>query len=71
MHEFYCDVLQPFFDYQNLKLCMSDTDSLLIKVTTPEEKIRENPDYNIYNAVSEINHDYRCFIDINGLFAEA
>ena len=70
MYEFYYDVLQPFFGYQNLELCMTDTDSLLIKVTIPEEKIRENPDYNIYNAISEINRDYGCPIDTNGFSAE-
>lgn len=70
MYEFYYDVLQPFFGYQNLELCMTDTDSLLIKVTIPEEKIRENPDYNIYNAISEINRDYGCPIDTNGFSQE-
>ena len=35
MYEFYYDILQPFFGYQNLELCMTDTDSLLLKKKNP------------------------------------
>ena len=42
-----------FFGMQNLKLCMTDTDSLFVKVTIPPEKLKENPEYNIYDAISE------------------
>ena len=32
MYEFYYDVLHSFFGWQNIKLCMTDTDSLLSKL---------------------------------------
>ena len=44
---------------------MTDTDPCLLKVTIPEEKIRENPEYSICNAIAEINCDYGCPVDTN------
>ena len=70
MYEFYYDILQPFFGWQNLELCMTDTDSLFLKVTIPAEKLAENPNYDIYNAIADINRDYGCPIDTSGFSPE-
>ena len=59
-----------FFGMQNLKLCMTDTDSLFVKVTIPPEKLKENPEYNIFNAIADINRDYGCPIDTSGFSTE-
>ena len=40
-------------------------------MTNPEEKIRENPEYSIYNVIAEINCDNGCPVDTNEFSIEA
>ena len=68
MFEFYYDVLQPFFGWENVKLCMTDTDSLLLEITLPEDPLK--PDYNIYSAISDIQKRFDCPIDTSGIDPE-
>ena len=66
MYVFYYDILQPFFGWQNFELYMTDTDSLFLKVTI----LTEDPNYDIFNAIADINRDYGCLIDTSGFSPE-
>ena len=71
MYEFYYDVLQEHFGWENLKLCMTDTDSLMVEVTLPKERIEAKtanmPEgqkkWDIYDEIREIQENYDCPID--------
>ena len=68
MYEFYYDVLQEHFGWENLKLCMTDTDSLMVEVTLPKERIEAKtanmPEgqkkWDIYDEIREIQENYDC-----------
>ena len=63
MYEFYYDVLCDHFGWENVHLCMTDTDSLLVEVVIPKEKTDANEDWDIYDEIKEIQEKYDCPID--------
>lgn len=60
MFEFYYDVLMNHFGEQNIKLCMTDTDSVLVEVICND----------IYREISNIQLKYDCPIDTSPLSDE-
>lgn len=57
MFYFYYDVLQDYFGEGNMRLCMTDTDSLLVEVSCPD----------VYKAIAEIQQRYDCPLDTSPL----
>ena len=53
MFEFYYDVLCEHFGYENIRLCMTDTDSVLVELKCE----------NIYKEIKAIQEKYDCPID--------
>ena len=73
MYEFYYDVLQKHFGWENVRLCMTDTDSLLVEITIPKERIEEKtadmPEgekkWGLFNEIKEIQEKYDCPFDVS------
>lgn len=63
MYEFFYDVLCDHFGWENVHLCMTDTDSLLVEVVIPKEKTDANEDWDIYDEINLIQDKYDCPID--------
>ena len=57
MFEFYYDVLMDHFSKDNLRLCMTDTDSLLCEVVCDD----------IYQETAMIQYKYDCPLDTSTL----
>lgn len=56
MYEFYYDKVQPFFGWENVKLCMTDTDSLLLEITCKD----------FYQKLKQFQEEFDYPIDTNG-----
>ena len=73
MYEFYYDVLQKHFGWENVRLCMTDTDSLLVEITIPKERIEEKtanmPEeekkWDIFDEIKEMQEKYDSPFDIS------